>query len=67
MTQIEFEHLDIELRIKDLVEFLSIRRKNVQLKQTYQKKFDKWIEQLNIILNQISKIDEQVLPKIKQD
>ena len=67
MTQIEFEHIDIELRIKDLIDYISMRRKNVQLKQTYQKKFDKWIEQLNTILDKISKIDEQVLPKIKQD
>jgi len=67
MTQIEIEHIDIELRITDLGEYISTRRKNVQLKQSHQKKFDKWIEQLNIILDQISKIDVQVLPKIKKD
>jgi dsRNA-specific ribonuclease len=67
MTQIEFEQIEIELEIKELIEDLSIRKKNVQLKQTHQKKFEKWIEQLNTILNQIKKIDEVALPAIKKD
>jgi len=67
MTSLEFEQIEIELKIKDLFEDLSIRRKNVQLKQTHQKKFETWTEQLKTILNQIKKIDEVVVPAIKKD
>ena len=67
MTSLEFDQIEIELKIKDLIEDLSLRRKNVQLKQTHRKKFENWIEQLNTIHNQIKKIDEVILPAIQKD
>jgi hypothetical protein len=67
MTQIEFEHIDIELRIKDLVDDISTRRKNVQLNKHTQKNFDHWITQLDTILNKIIEIEDVVLPAIQQD
>jgi dsRNA-specific ribonuclease len=67
MTHIKFEQIEIELRIRDLIEDLSIRKKNVQLKQTHAQKFDAWINQLEKILVQISNINSNVLPDIQQD
>jgi len=67
MTPIKFESLDIELRIRELTEDLSFRKKNVQMKQTHQKKFDTWINQLEKILVQISNIHTIIIPAIQQD
>ena len=67
MTHIEFETVDLELRIRELVEDLSIRRKNIRLRQKHQKKIDAWISQLEIILVQISNINSIVIPAIQQD
>ena len=50
-----------------MVDDISTRRKNVQLKQTHQKKFDQWIIQLDTILNKIIEIEDVVLPAIQQD
>jgi dsRNA-specific ribonuclease len=67
MSGIEFQPFEIESNIKILLEEIVILRENTPLKQTHQLKFDIWIQDLTLILDQISKIDKIVLPLIKKD
>ena len=65
MTKIEIEHIEIEstiLKIRDEI----IKRCETSGLEQYPKKFDTWIDNLNYILYQISKIDE-ILLLMKKD
>jgi ribonuclease-3 len=67
MNQIEMKTIDLEHEIKLLRDDFTLREKSPKLKIKTRLKFDGWIRQLNIILDQITKINETVLPIIKDD
>jgi ribonuclease-3 len=67
MDHIEVKTIDIESSIRLLLEdFIKIREHSITKIKT-RKKFDGWIQQLEIILDQISRINDTVLPILKDD
>jgi hypothetical protein len=64
---IELDSIEIESCIMEIHEEIVSRTKNSKLKPTHRKKFEKLIQNLGTILDQISNIDKTVLPLMKQD
>jgi dsRNA-specific ribonuclease len=67
MNRIKINTINIESNIRNIRDEIIIREKTPALKPKHRKKFDTWIEQLDSILDQITKINEIILPLIKKD
>ncbi len=67
MKKIKIKTVKIESSVRKIRDEIVSQRTSSELIQKDQKKFDSWIEQLNSILNQITKIDEIVVPLMKKD
>jgi len=67
MTKIEFENVEIESNIRNLRIYFSVIGTNSGFTLTKRQKFNRWVKEFDIILEQIGKIDADVLPKLKDD
>ncbi|MEN6444018.1 MAG: hypothetical protein ABFC71_09745 [Methanoregula sp.] len=67
LKKIKFQPYEFELNVRNLLNEITTIRSNTSLKPTHQQKFDDWIKQLRIILNQISTIEQKIIPRISKD
>ena len=67
MTQIEFHAVEIESDIKIILQEISTYRSKTELNKKNEDKFDRWVVQLNSILDQISTSEQNIIPLISKD
>jgi dsRNA-specific ribonuclease len=67
MKKIGFENVEIELNIQNLRDYFSGIGTNSGYTLTKRQKFNRWVKEFDIILEQIGKIDADVLLKLKVD